>query len=163
MSSAVADKITGPRGSIQMKTTEVAQHLSTGESRLLNWLGEILAKVNPYQSGRLSFLKNITAQCIRLAPLSLRGARFFAYARNRLRNLGGESNEIATPRQVGARNDKRQPRLVNQATTKICRRDMRQQFSSLLSLLMMVGLVSSDLYFCLVCPAGRGWEGGGWG
>jgi hypothetical protein len=93
-----------------MKTTEVAQHLSTGESRLPNWLRKVLAQVNSYQSGRLPI-----AGCL------------------------------------------------NQATTKICRRDMRQQFSSLLSLLMMVGLVSSDLSYCSVCPAGRGWEGGGWG
>jgi len=93
-----------------MKTTEVAQHLSRGESRLLNWLREVLAKVNSYQSGRFPI-----GDCL------------------------------------------------NQATTKICRRNMRQQFSSLFSLLMMVGLLSSDSYYCSVCPAGRGWEGGGCG
>jgi len=89
--------------------TEVAQHLSRGESHLLNWMREVLTKVDSYQSRRFP--------------------------------IGGG---------------------LNQSTTRICRMSLRQQVSSLFSLLMMVGLVSSDLYYCLVCPAGRGREGGGW-
>ena len=32
-----------------------------------------------------------------------------------------------------------------------------------LLMLAMVGQVSPDLCYCLVFPAGRGWEVGGWG
>ncbi|MGA8849508.1 MAG: hypothetical protein WB564_06785 [Dehalococcoidia bacterium] len=39
------------------------------------------------QSILASPFKNVVAQFIVRAPLSLRGARFFAYARNKLRNL----------------------------------------------------------------------------
>jgi len=35
---------------------------------------------------------------------------------------------------------------------------------NLVSIWAMVGqsLPDSELYYCLVCPAGRGWEGSGW-
>lgn len=34
--------------------------------------------------------------------------------------------------------------------------------SNSVSMLAMVGQLLPDSYYCLVCPAGRGWEGGGW-
>ncbi|MCK4844022.1 MAG: hypothetical protein KAS83_03520, partial [Dehalococcoidia bacterium] len=82
-----------------MTTMQVAKLVSTGWSWLPDWTREVSAKVNCYQSGRWCCSKNVVAQFIGLASLSLRGAK-------RRSNLGGEPNEIATPRQVGARNDK---------------------------------------------------------
>jgi hypothetical protein len=38
----------------------------------------------------------------------------------------------------------------------------RMDRPNLLSILAMVGQSLPDLYYCLVCPAGRGWEGSGW-
>jgi len=152
MSGAKADKMPRPRGRRELATMQVVKQLSTGQSRLPDWTREVSAKVNSYQSGRVYCLKNVVAQFIGLAPLSLRGAK-------RRSNLGGEPNEIATPRQVGARNDKMRPRLINQAATKIWGRDLQEPVSSLV--LAMVGKASPDLSYGLVCPAGkgRGWMG----
>ena len=150
MSGAEADKMPGPRGRRELTTMQVAKQLSTGQSWLPDWTREVSTKVNCYQSGRLCCLKNVVARFIGLAPLSLRGAK-------RRSNLGGEPNEIATPRQVGARNDKRRARLVNQAATKTWGRDLQEPVSSLV--LAPVAQTSSNFSYHLVCPAGagRGW------
>ena len=158
MSGAEADKMPRPRGRRELTTMQVVKQLSTGQSRLPDWTREVSAKVNSYQSGCLCCLKNVVAQFIGLAPLSLRGARFLAYASEQApQSVWGRG--IATPRQVGARNDKRRPRLINQAATKIWRRDLQERVSSLV--LAMVGEALPDLSYCLVCPAGkgRGWMG----
>jgi hypothetical protein len=132
--------------------TQVTKQLSTGQSWLRDWMREVSAKVNSCQDGRLCCLKNVVARFIGLAPLSLRGAK-------RRSNLGGEPNEIATPRQVGARNDKRRPRWVNQGATEIWRRDLRELVSSLV--LALVRQASPDLAYCVVSRAGqgKGWLG----
>jgi len=136
---------------------QVVKQLSTDQSRLPDWTREVLAKVKHYQSGRLCSSKNVGGQFIELASLSLRGTRFLAYARNRLRNLGGEPSEIATPRHIGARNDKRAWCWINQAAIKNWGRDLQELVSSLV--LGMAGEASPDLSYCLVCHGGQGW---GW-
>ena len=89
-----------------MTTTQVAKVVSTGRSLLRGGTTEVPARVNSYHGGRTF--------------LSLRGARFlacaseqapqsppppvFARSHRRRSNLANWS-EIATPRQVGARND----------------------------------------------------------
>ncbi len=113
----------GPRGRRELTTTKVAKLLSTGRSWPRDWTREVPAKVNSYHGGRLCCSKNVVAQFIGLASLSLRGAK-------RRSNLGGEPNEIATPRQVGARNDKWVWSLINQAAAKIWRRDLQEPVSS---------------------------------
>jgi hypothetical protein len=142
----------GPRGRRELTITQVTKQLSTGQSWLRDWMREVSAKVNSCQDGRLCCLKNVVARFIGLAPLSLRGAK-------RRSNLGGEPNEIATPRQVGARNDKRRPRWVNQGATEIWRRDLRELVSSLV--LALVRQASPDLAYCVVSRAGqgKGWLG----
>ena len=125
-----SDRMTGLRGGRELTTTQVAKLVSTGWSALSDLRREVPAKVNSYHGGRLCCSKNVGAQFIGLASLSLRGARFLAYARNRLRNLGGEPNEIVTPRQVGARNDKRAWCWMKKAATISWRRDRHLQVSS---------------------------------
>ena len=157
MSNAEADKMSRPRGRRELTTMQAVKQLSTGQSRLPDWTREVLAKVNSYQSGRLCCSENVVAQFVGLGSLSLRGAKFLAYARNRLRNLGGEANEIATPRQVGARNDKRAWWWMKEAAIKIWGRDRQEPVSSLV--LAPVAQTSSNFSYHLVCPAGagRGW------
>jgi hypothetical protein len=135
-----------------LTTTQVAKQLSTGQSWLRDCTREVSAKVNSCQGGRLCCLKNVVGRFIGLAPLSLREAK-------RRSNLGGEPNEIATPRQVGARNDKRRPRWINQAATKSWRRDLQMPVSSLV--LALVRQASPDLAYCVVSRAGqgKGWLG----
>ena len=98
-----------PRGRRELTTTKVAKLFSTGRSWLPDWTREVPAKVNSYHGGRTF--------------LSLRGAK-------RRSNLGGESSEIATPRQVGARNDKRAWCWMKEAATKSWRRDLQMPVSS---------------------------------
>ena len=135
-----------------MTTTQLAKQLSTGWSWPPDWTREVPAKVNCYQSGRWCCSKNVVAQFIGLASLSLRGAK-------RRSNLGGEPNEIATPRQVGARNDKSAWCWMKETAIKIWGRDPREPVSSLV--LAPVAEASSDLPYCLVSRAGqgRGWLG----
>jgi len=152
MSGAQADKMSRPRGRRELTTTQVVKQLSTEQSWLPDWTREVSAKVNSYQSGRVYCLKNVVAQFIGLAPLSLRGAK-------RRSNLGGEPNEIATPRQVGARIDKSAWCWMKETATKIWGRDLREPVSSLV--LAPVAEASPDLSYRLVYPAGqaRGWLG----
>ena len=63
------------------------------------------------------------------------------------------SSEIATPRQVGARNDRRAWRWINQVATKMWGRDLHERVSSLV--LAVAGEASPGLSYCLVCYAGR--------
>ena len=133
---------------------QMAKQLSTGRSWLPDWTREVSAKVKSYHGGRLCCSENVVAQFIGLASLSLRGAK-------RRSNLGGEPNEIATPRQVGARNDERAWRWMNLAATKIWGRDLQEPVSSLV--LAVDGADEQDYY---LCPwnilhqesAGRSWE-----
>ena len=81
----VNNEMCGLRGGRELTTTQVAKQANTGRTRMYDWTGEVPATVTSYRGG--------------LAFLSLRGAK-------RRSNLGGEPNEVATPRQVGARNDK---------------------------------------------------------
>jgi len=86
----------------------------------------------------------------------LRGGRELTTAQvvERPSNLGGEPNEIATPRQVGARNDKRAWCWLKETATKSWRRDLQEPVSSLF--LVPVAQTSSDFSYRLVCRAGRG-------
>jgi hypothetical protein len=72
---------------------------------------------------------------------------------------GGEPNEIATPRQVGARNDKRAWCWLKETATKGWRRDLNLQVSSLF--LAPVAETSPDFSYRLVFAAGQrtGWLG----
>lgn len=63
-------------------------------------------------------VKNVVAQFIGLPSLSLRGARSLAYASEQASQSRGGGNEIATPRLVGARNDKKRRAGFYQVTTK---------------------------------------------
>jgi len=45
---------------------------------------------------------------------------------------------------------------------KMVTAEVTQQIYSSLSVLAMVGQALPDLYYCLVYPAGWGWEGGRW-
>jgi len=40
---------------------------------------------------------------------------------------------------------------------------MHKPNSALMWAMVGQSLPDSDLYYCLVCPDGQGWEGGGWG
>jgi len=53
MSGAKADKMPGLRRKRELTAMQVVKQLSTGQSRLPDWTREVLAKVKPYQSGRL--------------------------------------------------------------------------------------------------------------
>ena len=143
----------------ELTTTQVAKLVSTGRSWVSDWRGKVPAKVNCHHGARLCALKDVIARCIGLAPVSLRGKRFLAYAGNRLRNLGGEPNGIATPRQVGARNDKRAWCWLKEAATKSWRRDLQMRVSSLF--LAPVVETSPDFSYRLVFAAGQrtGWLG----
>ena len=99
----------GLRGGRELKTTRVAKQASTGWRWLQDCMEEIPAKVSSCQRV--------------LAFLSLRGAK-------RRGNLG-EPDGIATPRFVGARNDKNAWCWMKQAATKSWRRDLNLQVSSL--------------------------------
>jgi len=140
------------RGRRELTTTKGAKLASTGRSSLRDWTREVPAKVNCYQSGRWCCSKNVVAQFIGLASLSLRGAK-------RRSNLGGEPNEIATPRLVGARNNKSAWCWMKETAIKIWGRDLREQVSSLV--LAPVAEASPDLSYCLVSRIGqgRGWPG----
>jgi hypothetical protein len=105
-----ADKMPGLRGGRELTTTRVAKLASTGRS----WPGERTREV----TARMNFCHG------GLAPLSLRGAK-------RRSNPGGEPNEIATPRQVGARNDKRAWCWMKETAAESWRRDLQKQVSSL--------------------------------
>ena len=138
-----------------MTIMQVVKQLSKSQRWLPDWMRQALAKVKPYGSGRLCSSKNVIGQFTGLAYLSLQGTRFLAYTRNRLRNIAGEAKEIATPRQVGARNDKRAWRWISQAAIKIWGRDLQELVSSLV--LAVAGEASLDLSYCPVCHAGQGW------
>jgi hypothetical protein len=135
-----------------LTTTQVAKLLSSGRSWMHDGRGEVPANVNCYHGGRLCCLRNVVAPPVGLAPLSLRGAK-------RRSNLEGEPGEIAMPRQVGARNDKRGPRLINQAAIETLRRDLQMRVSSLF--LAPVAQTSSGFSCRSIYPAGagRGWLG----
>jgi len=53
MSNAEADKMSRPRGKRELTTMQAVKQLSTGQSRLPDWISEISAKVNSHQSGCL--------------------------------------------------------------------------------------------------------------
>ena len=53
MSGAEADKMPRPRGRRELTIMPVIKQLSTGQSWLPDWMREVSAKVNFYQSGRL--------------------------------------------------------------------------------------------------------------
>ena len=67
---------------------------------------------------------------------------------------GGAPNEIATPRLVGARNDKRGPRLINQAAIKTLRRDRQMLVSSLFLTPVKESLPAFS--YRSIYPAGQG-------
>jgi len=145
-------------GRRELTTTQVAKQLSTAQSWLRDCTREVPGKVNSDHGGRLCCLKNVVARFIGLAPLSLRGARFLAYASEQApQSVWGRG--IATPRQVGARNDKRRPRLINQAATKIWGRDLRELVSSLFLAPVKESLPAFS--YRSIYPAGqaRGWLG----
>ena len=68
-------------------------------------------------------------------------------------STGQSSKEIATPRQVGARNDRRAWRWINQVATKMWGRDLQERVSSLV--LAVAGEASPGLSYCLVSPGGH--------
>jgi hypothetical protein len=138
-----AGKMPGLRGGRELTIAQVAKLPSSGRSWLNDLRREVPVRMNYYHGG--------------LAFLSWQGVRFLAYAGDRLRNLGGEPNEIATPRQVGARNDKRAWYWLKETATKSWRRDLQMTVSSLF--LVPVAQTSSDLSYRLVCRAGRGRSG----
>jgi hypothetical protein len=63
-------------------------------------------------------------------------------------STGQSSKEIATPRQVGARNDRRAWWWIHQAATKMWGRDLQELVSSLV--LAVAGEASPALSYCLV-------------
>jgi len=142
-----ADKMPGLRGGRELTTTQVAKLVSTGRSWMHDWTVGVPAKANCYHDGWLCCLNSVVARPIGLAPLSLRGAK-------RRSNAGGEPNEIATPRQVGARNNKTAWCWMQEAATKSWRRDLQMRVSSLF--LAAAAETSSDLSYCLVSAAGHG-------
>jgi hypothetical protein len=147
----------GLKGGRGLTTTQVAKLLSSGRNWLQEWTGKVPAKLNFYHGGRLCCSKNVGARSIGVGSLSLRGARFLPYDRNRLRNLGGESNEIAAPRLVGARNDKNAWCWTKEAATRSWRRDLQTPVSSLFYGFMATATeAASDLSCCLVSAADRG-------
>jgi len=91
------DKNPELRGRKELTTGQVAKLANTGR----NWLGDlgrrVPANMNCYHDG--------------FALLSLRGAK-------RRSNLGGAANEIAAPRQAGARNDKRERNEIAARSTQ---------------------------------------------
>jgi hypothetical protein len=68
-------------------------------------------------------------------------------------STGHSSKEIATPRQVGARNDRRAWRWINQAATKMWGRDLQEPVSSLV--LAVAGEASPDLSSRMVYHSGE--------
>jgi len=172
MSGGQAGKMSRPR--VRRELMQVAKLVSTGWSWLPDWTREVSARMNSCQGGRWCCSKNVVAQFIGLASLSLRGARFlacaseqapqsppppvFARSHRRRSNLANCS-EIATPRQVGARNDKSAWCWMKETAIKIWRRDLQEPVSSLV--LAPVAEAPSDLSYRLVYPAGqgRGWLG----
>jgi hypothetical protein len=87
---------------------------------------------------------------------ALRGGRELTTTQvaERPSNPWGEPNEVATPRQVGARNDKRAWRWCKEAAIQRWRRDLDLQVSSLF--LASGAETSSDLSCGLVSAAGHG-------
>jgi hypothetical protein len=70
---------------------------------------------------------------------------------------GGEPNGIATPRQVGARNDKSAWCWMKETATKSRRRDLQMRVSSLFyGFMATVTEATPDLSCCLVSAAGHG-------
>ena len=87
---------------------------------------------------------------------ALRGGRELTTTQvaERPSNPGGEPNEIATPRQVGARNDKGAWCWLKETATKSWRRDLQMRVSSLF--LAPVAETSPDFSYRLVSAAGHG-------
>jgi hypothetical protein len=139
------DKMPGLRGGRELTTTQVASLDSICRSWPGDQTREVPAKMDFYHGGRLCCSKNVGAQFIELASLSLRGARFlacaseqasqsppppvFARSHRRRSNLANCS-EIATPRQVGARNDKSAWWWMKEAAARSWRRDLQEPVSS---------------------------------
>ena len=117
----------GLSGKRKLTATQVAKELSTGQSWLHDWMRGISTRMNSYQSRCLWYLKNMAAQSV----LSHRIYRF--------------------PQEPGK--SMWRPRLINQAATEIWRRDLHELVSSLFSAL--AAETSSNLSYCLVCPAGQ--------
>ena len=139
----VSSKACGLRGGRELTTIPVAKQVSTGRSWMENWTGEVPAGPGSYSGV--------------FALPSLRGARFLACAGNKLRNLRGEPNGIATPRHVGARNDKGAWCWMNEAATKGWRRDLQERVSSLLLGLTNRTTISTHGAFSTGrMPVGRG-------
>jgi len=92
---------------------------------------------------------------------ALRGGRELTTTQfaERPSNPGGGPNEIATPRQVGARNDKGAWCWLKETATKSWRRDLQVRVSSLF--LAPVAETSPDFSYRLVFAAGQrtGWLG----
>ena len=105
-----SNKMAGLRGGRELTIMQAAKLPSSGRSWLGEWGRKVPATMDFYRGG--------------LAFLSLRGAK-------RRSNLRGEPNEIATPRQVGAGNDKVAWCWMKEAATESWRRDLNLQVSSL--------------------------------
>jgi len=72
-------------------------------------------------------------------------------------NLAGEPTEIATPRQVGARNDGNTWCPMKETATKCCRRDLDEQVSSLfLGLTSRTTISTHGAFSTGRVPVGRG-------
>ncbi len=123
----VRKEMCGLRGGRELHMSRVADQSSAGRSCTGDWTGEVPANVSSYRGGT--------------ACISLRGAGFLADGWNRLGNLALEPNSIATPRQVGVRNDKGACWWPNGAATESWRRDLDVQVSSL-----VFGLNAQDDY-----------------
>ena len=98
-------------------------------------------------------------QCEAGKMSGLRGGRELTIAQvaERPSNPGGEPNEIATPRQVGARNDKRAWCWLKETATKNWRRDRHLQVSSLFLGLTSETTISTRGAFSTREGAGRSW------
>ena len=132
----VNNEMCGLRGGRELTITQVAKQVNTGRSWMYEWTGEVPATVTSYQGG--------------LAFLSLRGAK-------RRSNLGGEPNEVAAPRQVGARNDKDAWCWAKEAAAKSWRRDPQELVSSLfLGLMSKTTITTHGAFSPGRVPVGRG-------
>jgi len=122
----VKNKMWGLRGGRELTTTRVAKQVSAGGSWMYDWTGEVLATVSSYH-GALAFLSLRGTMVPKQSGRCMRLPRPFSWARNDKL----EPNGIATPRVVGARNEKNAWCWMKEAATKSWRRDLQELVSSL--------------------------------
>jgi hypothetical protein len=131
-----SSEMCGLRGGRELTTTRVARQTNTDRSWMYDWRQGVPATIASYYGA--------------LASPSLRGAK-------RRSDLGGEPNGIATPRLVGARNDKNAWCWTKEAATKSWRRDPQELVSSLfLGRMTKMTISTRGAFSTGRVPVGRG-------